>query len=162
MCHGGNGLGTGPVHTAPPGSFRRERLLKVLAVDYGERRTGLAVSDDLGITAQGLDTIVAEDESEIPALVARVARERGVGRIVVGLPLNMDGSESVKSVKVREFGAALAEAAGLPVEFWDERLTSLQAQRVVHEMGRKTGKNKTEIDRISATLILQEYLKTFS
>jgi len=136
--------------------------LKVLAVDYGERRTGLAVSDDLGITAQGLDTIVAEDESEIPALVARVARERGVGRIVVGLPLNMDGSESVKSAKVREFGAALAEAAGLPVEFWDERLTSLQAQRVVHEMGRKTGKNKTEIDRISATLILQEYLKTFS
>jgi len=161
MDRGENSPGTGQVSAAPPGSFRRGRPPKVLAVDYGERRTGLAVSDDLGITAQGLDTIVAKDESEIPALVARVARERKVERIVVGLPLNMDGSESGKSGKVREFGAALAEAAGLPVEFWDERLTSLQAQRVVHEMGRKTGKNKTEIDRISATLILQEYLKTF-
>jgi len=134
--------------------------MKILAVDYGERRTGLAVSDDLGITAQGLETIVAEDESEIIALVARAAEETGAEKIVVGLPLNMNGTESEKSKKVREFGAELARITSMPVVFRDERLTSIQAQRVLHEMGKKTYKNKSEIDRISATLILQEFLKT--
>jgi len=134
--------------------------MKILAVDYGERRTGLAVSDDLGITAQGLETIVAEDESEIIALVARAAEETGAEKIVVGLPLNMNGTESEKSKKVREFGAELARVTSMPVVYRDERLTSIQAQRVLHEMGKKTYKNKSEIDRISATLILQEFLKT--
>ena len=134
--------------------------MKILAVDYGERRTGLAVSDDLGITAQGLETIVAEDESEIIALVARAAEETGAEKIVVGLPLNMNGTESEKSKKVREFGAELARVTSMPVVFRDERLTSIQARRVLLEMGKKTYKNKSEIDRISATLILQEFLKT--
>ena len=134
--------------------------MKILAVDYGERRTGLAVSDDLGITAQGLETIVAKDESEITALVARAVEETGSGKIVVGLPLNMNGTESEMSKKVREFGAELARVTSMPVVFWDERLTSIQAQRVLRDMGKKTYKNKSEIDRISATLILQEFLKT--
>ena len=134
--------------------------MKILAVDYGERRTGLAVSDDLGITAQGLETIVAKDESEITALVARAVEETGSGKIVVGLPLNMNGTESEMSKKVREFGVELARVTSMPVVFWDERLTSIQAQRVLRDMGKKTYKNKSEIDRISATLILQEFLKT--
>ena len=134
--------------------------MRVLAVDYGERRTGLAVSDEMGITAQGLKTLEPEDESEIPELVARTAQDKGVEIIVVGLPLNMDGTESEKSKKVREFGALLAEKASLPVVFRDERMTSLQAHRVMHEMNKKPGKNKPMVDRISATLILQEYLKT--
>ena len=136
--------------------------MRILAVDYGERRTGLAVSDELGITAQGLDTIEVKDEEEIPALVAERAKNLRVGRIVVGLPLNMDGTESEKSIKVRKFGEKLGENTSVPVVFWDERMTSLQAKRVIHEMGKKTYKNKQVIDRISATLILQEFMKTLT
>ena len=134
--------------------------MRVLAVDYGERRTGIAVSDELGITAQGLDTIEVKDEAEIPDQVARVVKETGAETIVVGLPLNMDGTESVKSRKVREFAAHLSEITSLPVVFRDERMTTIQAHRVMREMNKKTYKNKPLIDKISATLILQEYLKS--
>ncbi len=136
--------------------------MRILAVDYGERRTGLAVSDELGITAQGLDTIEAADESEIPALVASVAKKTDAEKIVVGLPLNMDGTESEKSIKVRKFGETIANETSLPVIFWDERMSSKQAHRVMREIEMKTYKNKHIIDRISATLILQEFMKTLS
>lgn len=134
--------------------------MRILAIDYGERRTGIAVSDELGITAQGLDTIVVRDEAEILPRVAAVIREREAGRIVLGLPLNMDGTESEKSGKVRAFGAVLAGETGLPVVYWDERMTSMQAQRVMQEMEIKTGRRKPLVDRIAATLMLQEYMKT--
>ena len=136
--------------------------MKILAVDYGERRTGLAISDELGIAAHGLDTIEIDDESELSARIARIAKETGVEKIVIGLPLNMNGTESEKSRKVRKFGALLADELSLPVVFWDERMTSVQAHRILKEMGKKTYKNKSRIDRISATLILQEFLKTIS
>jgi putative Holliday junction resolvase len=134
--------------------------MRILAVDYGERRTGLAVSDELGITAQGLDTVIAEREEDVLTRVVETARRLGAGRILVGLPLNMDGTESEKSGKVRTFGEALARETALPVEFWDERMTSLQAHRVLREMERKTRGNKPLVDRISAVLMLQEYMKT--
>ena len=134
--------------------------MRVLSVDYGERRTGLAVSDELGISAQGLDTLVLKDESEMLERVAGVVAETGAGTIVIGLPLHMNGTESEKSAKVRVFGAELAERTGCPVIFWDERMTSLQAQRVMNELSVKTRGNKERIDCIAATLILQEYMKT--
>ena len=134
--------------------------MKILAIDYGERRTGLAVSDDLGITAQRLDTIVIDNDMELPVEVARIAGEIKAEKIVVGLPLNMNGSESVMSGKVREFAELLAVESNLPVVFWDERMSSMQAKRVMHEFGKKTRGNKHMIDAISATLILQDYLKT--
>ena len=135
--------------------------MRVMAIDYGERRTGLAVTDELGITAQGLDTVVTKDEKKIPDLVAKVALERGVGSILLGLPRNMDGSEGEKCEKVRAFAEALKEKLDVPIVFWDERMTSMQAHRVMQEMNMKTRGNKEEVDRIAATLILQEYLKTF-
>ncbi len=134
--------------------------MRILAVDYGDRRTGLAVSDELGITAQGLDTVVVEDERELLAEVARIAGSLGVERIVLGLPLNMDGTESDMSEKVRIFGEILTREIVLPVVFWDERMTSMQAHRVMRDLGMKTRGNKHAVDRISATLMLQEYLKT--
>ena len=134
--------------------------MRVLAVDYGERRTGIAVSDEIGITAQGLETIEVAKEAEIPDRVASVAKDTGAETIVVGLPLNMDGTESEKSGKVREFAALLSEITAIPVVFWDERMTTMQAQRIMREMNKKTYKNKPLLDKISATLILQEYLKT--
>ncbi len=136
--------------------------MRILAVDYGERRTGLAVSDELGITAQGLDTIVVSDEAELPGLVAHAAEENDVGTIVLGLPLNMNGTESEKSLKVRDFGAKLVEITSLNIVFWDERMTTMQAHRVMQEMNKKVYRNKEMVDRISATLMLQEYLKTVS
>jgi putative Holliday junction resolvase len=105
---------------------------------------------------------VVRTEDEILPRVAEVARDRGAGRIIIGLPLNMDGSESEKSRKVRAFGEALARETALPVVFWDERMTSMQAHRIMHEMEMKTGRNKPLVDRITATLILQEYMKTLS
>jgi len=134
--------------------------MRILAVDYGERRTGLAVTDELGITAQGLDTILADREEDVLSRVAEAARTLSADTILLGLPLNMDGTESEKSLKVRVFGEALSLATELPVVYWDERMTSLQARRVLHEMERKTRGNKPLVDRISAVLMLQEYMKT--
>ena len=134
--------------------------MRILAVDYGERRIGVAVSDELEITAQGLKTIEVKNESEILSRIALIAKDKRAERVVVGLPLNMDGTESEKSKKVREFGEMLAEETSLQVVFWDERMTSMQAKRVMREMNKKTYKNKPVVDRISATLILQNYLKT--
>ncbi len=134
--------------------------MRILAIDYGERRTGLAISDELGYTAQGLDTVVVSSEEEIVPRVAAVVREKGAGRIVIGLPLNMDGTESEKSRKVRDFGEALSRETSLPVIFWDERMTSMQAHRVMQALDKKPSRNKPMVDRISATLILQEYMRT--
>lgn len=136
--------------------------MRILAVDYGERRTGLAVSDELGITAQGLETIVVDDETTLSPLVAGIAKDYNVAKVVVGLPLNMNGTESEKSKKVREFAQTLEREAAVPVVLWDERMTTLQAHRVMQELEKKPSKNKTTVDRISATLILQEYLKTIT
>lgn len=135
--------------------------MRVLAVDYGERRTGVAVSDELGITAQGLETIVVKDSAELPERVAALARDLGAGTVLVGLPLNMNGTEGEKCAKVRAFGEALRERSGVNVVYWDERMTSVQAHRVMRELNVKTRGNKEQVDRIAATLILQEYLKTF-
>jgi len=134
--------------------------MRILAVDYGGKRTGLAVSDEIGITAQGLDTVTADDPDSLSIKIARISGELGVSRVIVGLPLNMDGSESEMSADARAFGEKLAVLTGLPVVYWDERLTSRQAQRVLHEMGGRIKGNKHAIDRISATILLQDYLKT--
>ena len=134
--------------------------MRILAVDYGERRTGLAVSDEMGITAQGLETLMCATEEEIPYEVVRIAGELGVERIILGLPLNMNGSESEKSLKVRKIGEILKQQLNVPVIFWDERMSSLQAQRVMRELGVKPKGRKKNVDRISATLMLQEYLKS--
>ncbi|MFC1511870.1 Holliday junction resolvase RuvX [Candidatus Latescibacterota bacterium] len=136
--------------------------MRVLAVDWGERRTGLAVSDELGITAQGLDTLVVKDENQLIERIAEVVGKTDAETIVIGLPLNMDGTESEKSKKVRAFGERLIERTGRMVVYHDERLTSRQAHRVMRELSVKTRGNKEQIDRIAATLILQEYLKTLS
>lgn len=135
--------------------------MRVLAVDYGERRTGIAVSDELGITAQGLETVVVKDPAELPERIAALASDLGAGTVLVGLPLNMNGTEGEKCAKVRAFGESLRERSGVNVVYWDERMTSVQAHRVMREMNVKTRGNKEQVDRIAATLILQEYLKTF-
>jgi len=130
-----------------------------LAVDLGDRTIGLAVSDALGITAQGLETLERHGGSrDIEALRALCA-EREVGRIVVGLPRNMDGSEGPRALKSRAFARGLREALDLPVFLWDERLTTAEAERLLVGADVTRAKRAKVIDKLAAQLILQGWLE---
>src|SRR5580704_19069267 len=109
--------------------------LRILALDLGKKRIGLAISDPLGITAQGLPNLVRTNKRSDLAALEQLAREREVGRILLGNPINMRGAEGRQSGWVREFGAELERWTGLPVTFWDERLTSVEAGRVLRSSG---------------------------
>jgi putative Holliday junction resolvase len=132
-------------------------MSRILAIDFGERRIGLAVSDPLGITAQGLPTIDTRKTKDVFSYIQSIIEERKVSRVVVGMPKNMDGSIGFKGEEVKKFIRRLSEKIGVEIETWDERLTSVESLRSMREMGIKQ-KNKGAVDRISATLILQSYL----
>ncbi len=132
-------------------------MSRILAIDFGERRIGLAVSDPLGITAQGLPTIDTRKSRDVFSEILSIIEDKQVTKIVVGMPVNMDGSMSVKGQEVNKFVRELTQRTGMDVETWDERLTTVQSLRSMREMGVKQ-KKKGTADRISATLILQSYL----
>ena len=130
----------------------------MLALDVGARRIGLAISDELGITAQGLETLQRTNIREDLARLANIVQERSVGLILVGHPLHMSGRESRQAEYVREFADKLTARVGLPVRFWDERLTSVQAGRVLRESGISIRKRALAVDRMAAVLLLESYL----
>jgi len=130
---------------------------RVLAIDPGERRVGLAVSDPLGITAQGLPTFDRRS-GDLGEHVGKIVREYEVTRIVVGNPLSMSGRESEGSVRARELAQALRTRLSLPVELWDERLSTAEAHRVL----KRSRVDKGTVDRLSAVIILQGYLAAHS
>ena len=132
----------------------------VLGVDLGTRRVGVAASDPGRVVASGLDTLIVGSRSQAVELVAGLAGERGVSRIVVGLPLNMNGSEGKKALESREFAELLGDVTGLPVSLWDERLTSVEALGVLGRAGagRAVRKDKGKVDRVAVTILLQSYL----
>lgn len=132
--------------------------LRILALDLGKKRIGLAISDPLGITAQGLPNIVRTNKRTDLAALEQLAREREVGLILMGNPINMRGAEGRQSAWVREFGAAIETRIGLPVTFWDERLTSVEAGRVLRSSGISIEKRAAAVDRLSAVILLQSYL----
>ena len=132
---------------------------RILALDFGARRIGLAISDPLGLTAQGLPTLERSNrERDLAALLA-LAREREVTLWVMGLPLHLSGTEGAQAQKVRTFGALLAARSGLPVEYWDERLTTVAAQRVLREAELSLAKRRQAVDRLAAVVLLQSYLE---
>lgn len=131
---------------------------RILALDVGRRRIGVAVSDELGLTAQGLETLERTTARADFAALARLAAERGVRRILVGNPVNMSGSEGRQSAWVRRFAEGLAERAGVPVQLWDERLTTVEAARVLRQSGISIEKRARAVDRLSAVILLQSYL----
>lgn len=138
---------------------------RILGIDYGERRIGLALSDPTGIIASPLPTLVRRKGKRPPvAPVARLVEENEVAEIVVGLPLTLEGEESDWTREVRAFGDALGERTGLPIAYQDERMTSVQAERAVRSLGlsRRQREEKERVDAAAAVLILQAYLDSRS
>lgn len=134
---------------------------RILGVDYGERRIGLAVSDPLAMIATPLPTLARRKGKRPPvAAVARVAEEHAVAELVLGLPLDLSGEETDWTREVRAFGDGLADRTGLPVAYQDERMTSVRAERAVRSLGLPKGRReqKERIDAAAAVLILQAYL----
>ena len=118
----------------------------------------MAISDPLGITAQGLPNLErTRKRSDLDAL-AELAGQRGVGLILLGNPVNMGGAEGRQSAWVREFAEALEQRTGLPIRFWDERLTTVEASRVLRQSGISLEKRAAAVDRLSAVILLQSYL----
>ena len=140
------------VVSLPPGHGR------ILALDLGSRRIGLALSDELGLTAQGLPTLRrGAPRQDLDHLCAVIAR-RQVTRVVVGHPLNMNGDEGPRARQAARFARTLANRCRLPVALWDERLSTRQALRVLKESGVGTAKRTRAVDRMAAVLILQSYM----
>jgi len=133
-------------------------LARILAIDYGKTRMGLAISDPLGITAQSLPTLSLKNSADILSEIKNLVKEKEVTTIVLGLPRNMDGTLGEEAKKVEEFGRRLSQEIDIQVEFWDERLSSVESQRTLREEKRKIKQKKELVDRISASLILQGYL----
>ena len=136
-------------------------MARVLGIDFGERRVGLALSDPTATIAQPLPTIVRRAGKRPPvAAIIEIIQQNDVDRAVIGLPLNLSGDETEWTTQVREFAAKLSERAGIPVDFLDERLTSVQAERAVRSIGLKRSQRvqKERIDAAAAVLLLQTFL----
>ena len=132
--------------------------MRVMAIDYGDRRTGVAVSDALRTLAGDAFTIEEWDMSRAAKRIAAEVRERGVDTLVLGLPKNMDGSEGFRAEKTREFAALLEAESGLTPVLWDERRSSVEAHAILHANGRKMKRHKKNVDAVAATLMLEGYL----
>ena len=131
---------------------------RILALDLGKKRIGLAISDELGITAQGLETVERRGRRDDIEDLRKLAVRRGVTRILVGDPLHMSGDPSPQGDYTREFARELGRKTGLPIEFRDERWTSKEAERTLRGSGVARGKRKATIDKLSAVILLQSYL----
>ena len=132
--------------------------MRVLAVDWGERRIGLAVSDPQEVIASGLKTLLVRSAAQGVQGVVQVARELEVDCVVVGLPLLMDGGRGTAAGAAQRFADLVREQSGLPVETYDERLTSALSERRLHETGVRTGHAKERVDQGAAVALLESYL----
>jgi putative Holliday junction resolvase len=132
--------------------------MRILALDHGTKRIGVAVSDELKLIAQPLEFIPAEPFAAFLDRLKELVREKEVELIVVGMPRNMDGSYGPAAAKAQEFVGALNEAVPIPLRLWDERLTSAQAQRSLIQAGVRRDQRKAKVDKTAAAILLQSYL----
>jgi putative holliday junction resolvase len=132
--------------------------MRILAIDHGTRRIGIAVSDELKMIAQPLEFIPAEPFADFLARLEELLREKEVELILVGLPRNMDGSHGPAAQKVQEFVATLKSTIAVPIKTWDERLTSVQANRLLIQANVRRDKRKEKVDKMAAAILLQSYL----
>ena len=135
---------------------------RVLGLDVGSKRIGVAISDPLGITAQGLETIRRQNKRVDFATLEKLIRDHEVREIVVGLPLRLSGDEGIQSDKMRQFASEIEDRFHLPVHLWDERLTSAEANRVLRESEVSIEKRAAAVDRMAAVLILQSWMENRS
>lgn len=132
--------------------------MRILALDHGTKRIGVALSDALKMIAQPLEYIPAEPFADFLNRLKTLVREQEVELILIGMPRNMDGSYGPAALKVQEFVAVLKEALPLPIRTWDERLTSVQANRLLIEGGVRRQDRKEKVDRMAAAILLQSFL----
>jgi putative Holliday junction resolvase len=133
-------------------------LSRILAIDFGMKRMGLAVSDGLGITAQGLSTLERTRGEDDLRRIQELVNEYAVASVIVGNPLGHRGGETAISQRVQQFVEKLRRRLKCPVELWDERLSSVEANRRLRELGLGPEKRRRAVDRVAATLLLQGYL----
>lgn len=132
---------------------------RILALDVGKKRIGLAVSDELGLTAQGLATLQRKRIRDDLKQLAELAEKWNVGTLLIGNPLHMSGDESRQGEYTKEFAERLRTQTGLPVVFWDERLTSAEAERVLKLSGATLDQRRQSVDQMAAILLLDSYLQ---
>ena len=135
--------------------------MRILGLDFGSKNVGVAVSDGLLLTAQGVETIERKDENKLRKTCARIEEliaEYEITEIVLGLPKNMNNTEGERVEKTKAFGEMLERRTGLPVHYWDERLTTVAAEQILIESGVRRENRKAVIDKVAAGLILQGYL----
>ena len=132
--------------------------MRIMAIDYGDARTGVAVSDELMTLVGEAWVVQSKSEKDTSQAIAEEAAKRAVSRIVVGYPKNMDGTVGSRAEKSEQFAELLRALCDIEVELWDERLTTLSAQRVLNDVGKYGKKRKKTIDAVAASLILESYL----
>ena len=132
--------------------------MRVMAIDYGDARTGVAISDATGMLAGFTTVIRGRDSQRVLEEIEELIAAHGVDELVMGFPRNMDGTEGPRAELYRAFAQKLEEAAGLPVTLWDERRTTVDAHRILQEAGKNAKKRKKTVDAVAASLILESYL----
>ena len=132
--------------------------MRIMAIDYGDAHTGIAVSDPTGLLAGFTTVITAYRPEAVAQRVAELAREHGAEELVLGHPVNMDGTLGPRSEKARAMKALLEEATGLPVVLWDERRTTIDAHHILYQSGKNAKQRKKMVDAVAATLILEGFL----
>jgi putative Holliday junction resolvase len=136
--------------------------MRILALDHGTKRVGVAISDEMQMIASPLEFIPAEPFASFLTRLKEIIREKQVDQILVGMPRNMNGSYGPAAAKVQEFVAVLKETIAIPIKLWDERLTSTQANRFLIQAEVRRDKRKEKVDKTAAAILLQSYLDSFS
>jgi putative Holliday junction resolvase len=136
--------------------------MRILAIDHGTKRMGIAISDEMRTIAQPLEYIAAEPLDKFFDRLKQIIADKQISLIVVGVPRNMDGTYGPAAAKVHEFITELKEAVAVPIKTWDERLTSVQANRYLIEADVRRSKRKEKVDKTAAAILLQSYLDSVS
>lgn len=136
--------------------------MRVLAIDYGDARTGIAISDIMGMIVGQTTVIHSRNAQKTAAEIARIAKDCGAEKLVMGFPRNMDGSEGPRADLYREFAALVEQTTGMPVALWDERRTTVEAHNILSDCNYHGKKRKNTVDAVAASLILEGYLAFLS
>jgi len=132
--------------------------MRILGLDVGNKKIGVAISDELGFTAQGIGVIIRQDLKQDLKKIQELIQQYDIGKIVLGLPRNMNGTLGPQSELVKKFGEALRLDSGIEISYWDERLTTVEAERSLIDADMSRKKRRDVIDKVAAVLILQGYL----